>query len=701
MNPKIRKFLVLTVLASLVFSTAQAADENDALDNALALEKLERADLGFNPRGYWSRYPADIPYKLRHFDALLEEPLATVGFTRISGNLVRNFLSKKALQKAPQRSSGALYQLAYGLGVERKFGAFRAYSANLSPTSLELSQMLLQVYKAAQRNTSFFTFGQHSPYPDYPKELKTKLAAVPKKLHQPLAQLIGHLLEAHRWVEMAFRRVPAEARQQIQQRSDLGFEITDALEYFPHLDDAAQALDEASLWYGALKAVAALDEARLQLEAMQNLPAFHLDWPTPLGWIRLRGTADDIIDADDSFLIVDFGGNDIYQGSAGASGVGHAVSVVIDIKGDDRYIADSRPAQGAGMGGVGLLLDLAGDDHYRATQCAQGFGQMGFGLLADLAGHDRYESRYSSQGAGIFGIGLLLEGAGTDHYQIESDGQGFGGSAAVGTLADYSGNDIYRAITDPKITERPSYHSKGKVAVSNAQGVGFGRRGDGADGHSYAGGLGQLIDISGDDHYMAGNWSMGTGYWFGTGLLYDGDGDDRYEGNVWSQGTGAHFCIGALIDEGGDDHHLIAEDGRNSLAFGHDFTLALLLNIGGNDQYESPAEGLGHALNRSYALFIDTAGDDSYSLSPKNSPANATFSQRLADRSGGATYFNDADSLALFLDTGGEDTYKTARAKNNSHWLQAPDSDNRKVRNLTIGVDQEAGTIDWTPRKGK
>ena len=99
----------------------------------------------------------------------------------------------------------------------------------------------------------------------------------------------------------------------------------------------------------------------------------------------------------------------------------------------------------------------------------------------------------------------------------------------------------YEAVRDSTITGRPSYHSPDEdISVSNAQGCAMGRRGDGADGHSWAGGLGALLDSEGNDKYISGNWSMGTGYWFGMGLLHDGAGDDEYRGVVWSQATGAH-----------------------------------------------------------------------------------------------------------------------------------------------------------------
>ena len=77
----------------------------------------------------------------------------------------------------------------------------------------------------------------------------------------------------------------------------------------------------------------------------------------------------------------------------------------------------------------------------------------------------------------------------------------------------------------------------------------MGRRGDGSDGHAWAGGVGALLDGDGNDVYTAGNWSMGTGYWFGIGMLHDRAGDDEYHSAVYSQASGAHFCIGTLIDE--------------------------------------------------------------------------------------------------------------------------------------------------------
>jgi hypothetical protein len=515
-----------------------------------------------------------------------------------------------------------------------------------------------------------------------------------------LGRLLLDLVDAHVWIERAFRRVDPADRLAVQRHVDLGAGLTDALEYLPEIDDVAATLDEASLWYGGLRAIAAAERAVHALSALESVPGFRLDWQSPLGWIRVRGGGNDEVSGGDTFLIVDLGGDDEYVGAVAAPAPGRSLSVLIDAGGNDRYSGGAEPTQGAGLASVGVLVDAAGDDEYDAVHGAQGYGSLGLGVLADVAGRDRYTARYSAQGAAFLGVGLLLEGTGDDSYRVESDGQGFGGAGGVGTLADHSGNDRYEAVRDPAITERPSYHSELGVSVSNAQGVGSGRRGDGGDGHSWAGGLGQLFDVEGDDEYVAGNWSQGTGYWFGTGLLHDASGNDTYRGVVWSQASGAHFCIGALIDEAGDDRHLIEEKGSASLAFGHDFTVSILLNRGGNDVYDIPeGDGLGYSINRSFAMLLDTAGADTYRGKEGNKPGFARFDDRFTNYDTTHTYFAEASALGFFLDVGpGQDEYDVAEAANDRVWLDEPGSPNREVRNFSIGVDGGEGEIDLRAR---
>ena len=232
----------------------------------------------------------------------------------------------------------------------------------------------------------------------------------------------------------------------------------------------------------------------------------------------------------------------------------------------------------------------------------------------------------------------------------------------------------------------------------------MGRRGDGADGHSWAGGLGALLDGGGDDYYKAGNWCMGTGYWFGIGVLHDRGGNDEYHGVTYSQGTGAHFCIGVLVDEAGDDKHLSEENSNSSLAWAHDFTIGILLDAGGNDVYSVDASGLAYSINRSIAMLIDLGGDDVYKTNEAKRteqkgglrPGFAMNDERFRARGGVSTYFADTTSIGLFLDIGGNDTY-WGELQNNTHWLDPPDSPNWHDRNFSVGVDREDGKVDFTP----
>ncbi|MFB3066483.1 MAG: hypothetical protein ACE10D_08210, partial [Planctomycetota bacterium] len=464
----------------------------------------------------------------------------------------------------------------------------------------------------------------------------------------------------------------------------------------------------------------ALDMARRALAGIEAPSDLSFDWQTPLGWIRVRGRAGNAHEAhqlEDLLLLVDLGGHDAYLGPLASATPTQPISLCLDLSGNDTY-ASRGVGQAVGRCGIGILLDVSGDDKYEGKDHAQGVGQFGMGVLIDLAGNDMYMARWSAQGCAYFGIGLLIDRLGTDGYAIQADGQGFGGPGGVGVLADYSGNDHYTAEPDGELSGRPSYHSKLKISVSNAQGWSMGRRADGSDGHNWAGGLGALIDIAGNDTYVAGNWCHGTGYWFGMGVLYDGSGDDSYEGHVWSQATGAHFCIGLLLDEGGNDTH--TSKSHNSLAFGHDFTHALLINLGGDDIYSTPKDGLGFSINRSVAALIDVGGNDRYSLKmtppaegqaapePKTRPGFARYDKLFADTQGLNTYWVDSTSLGLFLDIGGDDLYHAdgnvgkAMDLNGQSWGDGPGSDNWKVRNHGIGVDVAEGSIDWRalPVKG-
>lgn len=705
--------LLGAVLPALPLGAALAQPETrggalaqaDALDEALAAAMLNRADLGWEARGWWERYPADIPYKLRHFDDICSQPLAIVPFMRDMGGTIRLTLDPDQVAGKKGEGPGALYRAVHDLGVNKRYGATRAFSANLTAVPTPLDVALIEAWKAEDRATRFVTFGQESPYPLIARDLAAACAGLPPELSGILGKLVLDLLDARHWARLAFRNVPLETRARIASRIDLGAEETDALEYEPAIDDAARAWDEASLWYAGLKSVEALDLARLALAdtigtGNAALESIHIDVMTPAGRVIIDGTRgnDITIASDGAFLVVDLGGDDHYSGPVGASTPLLPIGAALDLGGDDSYEGGDA-ALGAGMTGIGVLIDAAGSDNYAAGTFGEGAGQFGLGALIDIAGDDTYVVHYSGQGAGFFGIGLLFDLAGNDRYTLWSDGQGFGGVAGVGVLGDRSGNDTYRAEPDPAITGRPSYHTEGKVSVSDAQGCAMGRRGDGSDGHSWPGGIGALLDAGGNDEYVAGNWAQGCGYWFGTGLLWDGAGNDSYQANGWASASGAHFCIGAVIDESGDDLHAVAQNWGP--AFGHDFTLAFLLDGSGNDRYECGGEGVGHSINRSVALCLEGGGDDGYAFKTAGKhPGLANFDPRFLDRSVTSVYWTEPISVGLFLDTGGTDTYP-AGVHDDLVLTDEPGSDNVRARNRGIFVDRAAGAIDLDRPQGR
>lgn len=712
---RVRLFALVVVAGSCLTALGQSPD---ALDEALTLVGMRRGDLGWQPKGWWPRYP-DVPYKLRAFDALFAEPLDTVAYTRGLGETAWEKLDPEKLDTKEGNFDGNLFQAVQRLGIDPKFGGFRGYSTNLLAPETPLDEAILRLIAAGHHPTRIQTFGMALPYPRPIEDLAEKVKVLPEGVSPIVGQLVLNLIDAHYWAELAFRKVDGNDRLTVATRYNIGEEMVDAIDYCPQMDDVAHTLDEASLWYAGQKCVQALDDARVKLKKLRtgsagnlessagnvegsagvppaDIPNFAFDWESPWGWIRIRGGGDDKIDGTNALLIVDLGGDDSYTGGVAASTADRPIGLLLDMSGDDRYLSDV-PAQGAGLCGIGILMDVAGDDRYEARHYAQGVGQFGLGLLVDLDGDDQYFVKYSGQGCGYFGIGLLFDVAGDDQYQIYADGQGFGGVAGVGVLADRVGDDKYTAVREHSVTSRPSYHSpKLDVGVSNVQGCAMGRRGDGSDGHSWAGGLGALLDGAGDDIYTAGNWSMGTGYWFGIGVLHDRGGDDQYHGVVWSQGTGAHFCIGVLVDEAGNDQHLAEENSTNSLAFAHDFTIGMLVDASGDDVYSVDKGGLGTSINRSVAMLIDLGGDDVYKTKETKRPGLALNDEKFRARGGVSTYFADTTSIGLFLDVGGDDTY-WGDLENNTHWLDPPDALNWADRNFSVGVDRAAGSVDFTP----
>jgi hypothetical protein len=699
---------------TIAIAPATPPEPIDRLGAALDSVGFTRDDLGFRPKGYWNRFPlpSGIPYTLPFFADLFAEPLHVIEYTQGMGAAVRQYLNPASYDT----TDISLHRLTYILGVDRMMTGFRNYSVNLAPRIDSLRPMMdafEQVYLGEGKQLNFTTFGSQSDWPDYRKELQAATDSIPQDLQFIVAELLLNIYDAYKWRRTAVRNIDTDDAHALFAIKDLAESIGDGQIYYPEIDDIAQALDAHSLYYGCMKAAQAAETASKKLKKYLGsrgvVGDLNFDFRSPIGRVVISGGLDDVHTRSDYAILIDLGGDDDYTGGvAGINSLDTPISVAIDCGGQDVYANDDPlvNSQGAGVLGAGILIDMAGNDRYQARKMAQGCGLFGLGILLDISGDDDYKLETSGQGCGYFGIGLNLDMTGIDTRYLFGDGQGFGGVGGIGVCADYEGNDKYTAEPYESVAHRGDYHSENKINVNAAQGAGMGRRGDGSDGHSWAGGLGMLIDIKGMDHYYSGNWTLGCGYWLGTGLVYEGEGDDLYESVYFTQASGAHYCIGAIIDEGGNDTHKLWETAGAGIAFGWDYTVAMLFDRGGNDHYEAKIISLGCAQIRSDALLIDIGGDDSYQLQAGQQGFGAATYQASYDVPNKISPYDAyARSFALLLDIGGLDSYSdwapdsltispSSVAGNDKTWLLPSRNDSLfGANNFGVGMDVADGYV--------
>ncbi len=373
---------------------------------------------------------------------------------------------------------------------------------------------------------------------------------------------------------------------------------------------------------------------------------------TPAGLMLIGDKGPNVYGMDAS-LIIDLGGDDLYTNNAGApvyeihkkavSGIRHPTAVVIDFEGDDRYINSGFAAVASGFFGLGLILDMAGNDFYAGGQLSLGASFFGMSCLMDMAGNDTYVCAEGGQGCAFFGAACLFDGKGDDLYQGAKFVQGFGGPMGLGQLHDLMGKDHYRAGWK----HGSSYGTKG-IYEAFSQGVGWGFR------KHAAGGIGILLDSGGDDIYEAGNFSQGTGYFLGLGVLRDNAGDDVYRGSRYCQGAAAHQAAGALLDFSGNDVYSGKIAANQGAAW--DLSVACLVDYTGNDCYKAGDLSLGAGAQNGMGLFFDGAGSDRY-----ESPA------RSLGFSGGLSYGGgrDAGNMGIFLDVGGGRDFFAVKSRKN------------------------------------
>ncbi|MGR3177442.1 MAG: PDZ domain-containing protein [Candidatus Anammoxibacter sp.] len=307
---------------------------------------------------------------------------------------------------------------------------------------------------------------------------------------------------------------------------------------------------------------------------------------------------------DDAALIIDIGGDDFYFNNAGASGTETPVSICLDFAGNDVYNARSSFSQGSGRFGIGILIDLNGDDRYIGGDYCQGVGIFGIGLLYDTNGDDLYDAQSMCQGGGAFGIGLLYDRSGNDQYFSRRLSQGIGLTKGLGGIIDLAGNDQYSAGG-----KYPDFRDPDRSFVSFSQGFGLGMRPDetivGASG-----GIGLLFDEDGNDSYYGDYFCQGSSYYFSLGVLYDKSGHDQYFAGRYSQGAGIHSSIGILRDDKGND--VYSAYFGVSQACGYDTGVGYLVDLEGDDYYKSNVMSQGTGGEKGLGVLVDFKGNDYY-----------------------------------------------------------------------------------------
>ncbi len=337
-------------------------------------------------------------------------------------------------------------------------------------------------------------------------------------------------------------------------------------------------------------------------------------------------------------LIVDPGGDDRYTLFSHPD---VDFRLIIDYAGGDVYESTDDTGVAGIVLGTSIILELAGDDTYRAGHMSLGSAAYGGALLYDAGGDDVYEAGAFSEGTGFLGVGAIVDVEGDDTYVAGMQSQGFGYVMGSGLILDESGNDTYYTKASRKDILRYEDHY-----LTLSQGCAFGSRPD------YSGGIGLLIDSEGNDLYYSDIFGQGVGYWFCVGGLIDRGGHDYYCSYQYAQGSGVHLAFGVLIDEKGNDFY---QSKGVSQGCGHDLSLGLLADFSGNDCYTATdlSQGAGNA--NGTGIIFDAGGVDSYS------------SKSTVNVNGYGNFRRNFGSIGLHVDLVGRDYY-SARGSNDALW---------------------------------
>ncbi|MCZ6512955.1 MAG: PDZ domain-containing protein [Nitrospinae bacterium] len=276
-------------------------------------------------------------------------------------------------------------------------------------------------------------------------------------------------------------------------------------------------------------------------------------------------------------------------------------------------------------------------------------------LIVDLGGNDRYLN-----GAGASRVGhpfsVVIDFSGDDVYLAGADHAQGAGILGGGFLIDLGGNDRY-------------------LAESFAQGAGVL-------------GVGMLVDTGGRDEYRCHSFCQGAGF-LGVGLIAESDGNDQYNAAVYAQGFGFVRGLGLILEGEGNDRYFAGgvypdhrEPGKAYLSMSQGFGygirpwgdlagasggIGILDDAGGNDNYVGDYFSQGAGYWYGLGILNDSGGHDLYTAGRYSQGAGIHLAAGILNDANGDDHYiarygvsqgcgHDL-AVGFLLDNGGNDRY--------------------------------------------
>lgn len=276
-------------------------------------------------------------------------------------------------------------------------------------------------------------------------------------------------------------------------------------------------------------------------------------------------------------------------------------------------------------------------------------------LILDFGGNDKYLN-HAGGSTRLNPFSVVIDLSGDDVYSATEDFAQGAGLLGGGFLVDLEGNDRY-------------------MAKNHSQGAGIL-------------GIGILADLAGKDQYSAIAVSQGAAS-FGVGILAEGGGDDSYFGNYFVQGAGYIKGFGTIVEVAGNDNYFaggLVEDmrapGKSYVSMSQGFGLGMrpweslvgasggigvIAEAEGNDTYVADYFAQGASYWFSLGILDDRKGHDRYVSGRYSQGAGIHMSAGvLLDGEGDDSYFADFGvaqgcghdfGIGFLVDNGGNDRY--------------------------------------------